>query len=112
MIALQSNASPEPRSLPWFQVRIWHLALLVLLVAVAMIDIETNAPRRPGLVALAAAGYAGYFGVVWLCWRYARRFERSLGLAVLLSLFVTAMAALYLVATAVYIIIEAVYLRG
>lgn len=112
MITSPSNASLSPRFLPWFQVRIWHLALLVLLVAVAMIDIETNAPRQPGLVALAATGYAGYFVVVWLCWLYARRFERSLGLAVLLALFVTAMAAVYLLATAVYLLIEGIYFRG
>ena len=83
------------------------LALLVLLVAVAMIDIESNAPSRPASVTLAAIGYAGYFGSVWLCWLYARRFERSLGLAVLLALFMTAMAAFYLVATAAYIVIDA-----
>jgi hypothetical protein len=111
MVASKSNISISNRFLPWFQVRIWHLALLVLFVAVAMIDIQDHAPRSPELVVLAATGYAGYFVIVWLCWLYARRFERSLGLAVLLAVFMTAMAALFLVATMTYLVIESVYLH-
>jgi hypothetical protein len=110
MVASKSNVCSSIRFLPWFQVRIWHLALLVLLVAVAMIDIQDHRPRSPALLGLAAIGYAGYFVIVWLCWLYARRFERSLGLAVLLAVFVTAMAALFLVATMTYLVIESIYL--
>ena len=49
MVASKSNVCSSNRFLPWFQVRIWHLALLVLLVAVAMIDIQDHRPRSPAL---------------------------------------------------------------
>jgi hypothetical protein len=112
MIVSKSGACLSSRLLPWFQVRIWHLALLVLIVAVAIVDIQDHGPRTPALLALAATGYAGYFLIVWLCWIYARRFERSLGWALLLAVFMTAMAALFLVATVAYLVFERAYLDG
>ncbi len=112
MIASRSNAFSSNQLLPWFQVRIWHLVLVVLIVAMAIFDIRDHRPRTLALFALAAMGYAGYFVMVWLCWLYARRFERSLGLAILLTLYMTAMAALFLVATGVYLVIEHAYLVG
>jgi hypothetical protein len=97
---------------PWFQIRVWHLALLVLIVALAICDIQDHARSEPVLVVLAAAGYAGYFLLVWLTWHYARRFEAALGVPILMAVFMTAMAAFFLVATIVYLVIEYAYLGG
>ena len=97
---------------PWFQMKVWHLALLVLVVALAIVDIQDHARSDPLLVALAAAGYAGYFMIVWLSWLYVRRFEVVLGLPILLGIFMTATATLFLMATIIYIVIEYAYLVG
>jgi hypothetical protein len=95
---------------PWFQIKVWHLALLVMIVALAIVDIQDHARSEPVLIALAAAGYAGYFLIVWLTWLYVRRFEVALGLPVLLGVFMTAMATFFLMATIVYLVIEYAYL--
>ena len=87
---------------PRFQLRVWHLALLVLYVAIATVDIRDQTRREPFLMALATAGFAGYALLGWLGWGRFRRLEsasrrdppRS-------SSYMVAMAAFFLVATAV-----------
>jgi hypothetical protein len=112
MILSNSTSRASRRLAPWFQIKVWHLALLVVIVALATRDIQTHAPTEPVLQLLAAAGYAGYFFLVWLIWQQVRRFEAALGLPVLLAVFMTAIAAFFLMATVVYLVIVCAYLVG
>jgi hypothetical protein len=112
MFSSNSIGRVSGRLTPWFQIKVWHLALLVVIVALATRDIQTHARNEPVLQLLAAAGYAGYFFLVWLIWLKVRRFEAALGLPVLLVVFMTAMAAIFLMATVVYLVIEYAYLVG
>ena len=97
---------PMHRSAPLGQLRVWHLALLVLFVAVAIANIQDQRPPTPGLVALAASGFVLYGLLGWAGWRVAHRFEDRLGPTLLLVLYVAAMAMLFLVATLVYVAVE------
>jgi hypothetical protein len=97
---------------PWFQIKIWHLAMLVAIVALAMCDILDHARNDPVLRVVGAAGYAIYFFLVWLIWLQVRRFEAALGASVLLALFMTAMAAFFFIVTVVYLLFEYAYLGG
>lgn len=93
--------------------RIWHLSLLVLLVAVAIADIQDQRIHEPVLVALAVGGFVLYGVIGWLGWWVARRrLGPRLGTAWLFALYATAMAALFLVATVIYLVIEHVYRAG
>jgi hypothetical protein len=97
---------------PRFQFRVWHLVLLVLFVAVAIVNIQDQRRSEPALIALAAAGFVAYWLLGWAGWRVARRFSARLGPTTLLILYLTAMAALFLVATGIYLVIEYLYLGG
>ena len=100
------------RTSPVFQVRIWHLALLVVYVAVAIVDIQDNRRNEPALIALAAGGFAAYALVGWLSWHCMRRLEHRLGLLAVAIIYMVAMATLFLTATVVYLLMEYAYLRG
>jgi hypothetical protein len=112
MISSNSIGRGSGQLTPWFQIRVWHLALLVLIAALATCDIQTHARNEPALQLLAAAGYGGYFFLAWMIWYHLRRFQAALGLPVLLAVFMTAMAAFFLIATVVYLLIEYTYLVG
>jgi hypothetical protein len=99
-----------PSSRPLAGLRVWHLALLVLFVAVAIRNIQDQGRREPALIALAVAGFVAYGLLGWLGWRLARRFEARIGATALLALYLVAMSALFLVATVVYLLIEYRYL--
>jgi hypothetical protein len=88
-----------------FQLRIWHLALLVLFVAIAIVNIQDQRLEDPRLIALAGAGFVLYWVLGWLGWRLARRFESRLGVTPVLIFYLTAMAGLFLVATGVFLMI-------
>ena len=60
MIDAEPPVSLSPRVWPRFQLRIWHLALLVVFVAVAIVQIQDQRPGEPGLVAIACAGFVLY----------------------------------------------------
>ena len=90
---------PVHQSAPLGQLRVWHLALLVLFVAIAIVNIQDQRPPRPELVALAASGFVLYGFLGWAGWRFARRFEARIGPTLLLVLYLAAMAGLFLVAT-------------
>jgi hypothetical protein len=94
------------------QFRVWHLALLVLFVAVAIVNIQDQGRTELPLVILAATGFVVYGILGWLGWRAARRLEARLGPTLLLVLYLAAMAGFFLVATAVYLVAEHVYLTG
>jgi hypothetical protein len=98
--------------MPWFQFKIWQLALLVVLVAVAIVDVQDHGRREPALVVLAAVGYAAYFLFVWLSWLCVRRYEARLGRTLLVGLYMTAMAVLFLIATVAYLVLEYRYVVG
>ena len=92
--------------------KVWHLVLLVAFTAVAIVDIQDHRLTNPVLIGLAGAGFAAYAVLAWLGWRFARRFETRVGRVVLLGLYLTAMAWLFLIATIIYLLIEHVYLGG
>ena len=94
------------QSAPLGQLRVWHLALLVLFVAIAIANIQDQRPPTRGLVALAASGFVLYGFLGWAGWRLARCFEDRLGPTLLLVLYLAAMAMLFLVATLVYVAVE------
>ena len=94
------------------RLRIWHLALLVLFVAIAIVNIQDQRASEPALIALAAGGFVLYGLLGWVGWRIARRYEARLGLTVLVILYLTAMAGLFLMATIAYLVIEHLYRSG
>jgi len=100
------EARPVHQSAPLGQLRVWHLALLVLFVAIAIANIQDQRPPTPGLVALAVSGFVLYGFLGWAGWRFAHRFEARLGTTLLLVLYLAAMAMLFLVATLVYVAVE------
>ena len=110
----EAQSSPTPkRSVPWYQPRIWHLALLVLFVAIAIVQIQDQRVHEPTLVALAAGGFVLYAiigGIGW--WLARRRLESRLGPMLLIILYAVAMGALFLVATVLYLVIEHAYRNG
>jgi len=97
---------------PLLQVRIWHLALLVLYVAIAIVDIKDQRRIEPPLIGLAAAGFAAYAILCWLGWHGMRRFQHRLGLLVVVIIYTVTMAALFLVATIAYLALEYAYTTG
>ena len=68
--------------------------------------------HEPALIALAAGGFMLYGLIGWIGWWAARRFEARLGPLLLFLLYSVAMAALFLVATAIYLVIEYLYRGG
>ena len=111
-----TEAQPSPparHSASWYQPRIWHLALLVLFVAIAIVQIQDQRVHEPTLIALAAGGFVLYAIIGWIGWWIARRrLESRLGPMLLFILYATAMAALFLVATVIYLVIEHTYRGG
>jgi hypothetical protein len=112
------SESPPPESPPrrpasWYQPRIWHFSVLVLFVAIAIVQIQDQRVHEPSLIALAAGGFLLYGLIGWLGWRAARRrLESRLGPIWLFAIYAIAMAAFFLVATAIYLVIESVYRNG
>jgi hypothetical protein len=112
MTESQSPMSPPRRIPSWAQLRIWHLALLVLFAAIAIADIQDHRVHEPALIALAAGGFMLYGLIGWVGWWASRRFTARLGPLLLFFLYAIAMAALFLAATAIYLVIEHVYRAG
>jgi hypothetical protein len=105
-----SSVSPPPRSASWYQPRVWHLSLLVLFVAIAIAQIQEQRVHEPFLVGLAAGGFVVYGLIGWLSWWTARRrFGSRVKRMWLFVIYATAMGSLFLVATAVYLVIEYAY---
>jgi hypothetical protein len=110
----EAQPSPPPRrGASWYQPRIWHLALLVLFVAIAIVQIQDQRVHEPTLIALAAGGFVLYALIGWIGWWIARRrLESRLGQMLLFVLYAIVMAALFLVATVIYLVIEHAYRGG
>jgi hypothetical protein len=107
-----SSESVRRPALPLVQFRIWHLWLLALFVAMAIVNIRDQGRSEPALVALAAAGFALYGLLAWGAWRIARRLRPRLGTIPVLALYLVGMAGLFLVATVVYLRLEYSFLVG
>ena len=101
---------PIPMTARGSRLKVWHLGLLVAFVALAIADIQDHRRTEPVLIGLASGGFGAYALIAWLGWNFARKFEAKLGKVALLALYLTAMAALFLVATIAYLLIEHVYL--
>jgi hypothetical protein len=95
-----------------FQFRIWNLALMVVYVAIAIVDIQDQRRHEPLLIALAAAGFAAYGLIVWLGWHYIRRWQARLGSMFAVIVYAVAMGAIYLLAAILYLMAESAYLDG
>jgi len=94
------------------QIRLWQLSVLILLVAVAIVDIRDHGRREPVLVGLAAVGYAGFGLLCWLSWHGFRRFSGRLPRLAVLAAYALSMGVTFLIAVIVYLLIEHVYLGG
>jgi hypothetical protein len=95
-----------------FQIHLWELAVLVLYVAIAIVDIQDHGRREPFLIGLAAAGYAGFGLVCWVAWHGMRQLEGRLGAVLLTASYVILMGILFLTAVIAYLLLEFVYLGG
>ena len=108
MTHAKSLTAAHPRA----RFRVWHLWLLALFVAVAIVNIQDQGRSEPALVALAIAGFALYGLLGWGAWLIARRYRARLGTTAALALYLVALAVLFLAATVVYLLIEHAYLVG
>jgi hypothetical protein len=90
----------------------WHLAVVVLYVALAIVDIQDHRRTEPFLVSLAAAGYAGYGLLCWLVWHGLDQFSTRLGRVLRVAVFAVSMGAVFLAAVIAYLLIEYAYLGG
>ena len=106
MSRAEPSPEPSPRAASRVQLRVWHLALLVLFVAIAIVNIQDQRRGEPVLIALASGGFVLYGLLGWLGWRLGRRFEPRL------ALYLVAMAALFLTATVAYLLLEYGYTTG
>ncbi len=97
---------------PFFQFRIWNVALLVVYVAIAIVDIQDQRRNETALIILASAGYAAYGLIVWTAWHCIRRLEARLGLMLAVMVYLVSMGVLYFVATILYLMAEDALLRG
>jgi hypothetical protein len=109
MTAAPVSTPASRRRLPRLQFRVWHLALLVLFVALAIVNIQDQRHSEPALIALASAGFVAYWLLGWLGWRLARRFDVRLGRTPVLILYLIGMSAFFLGATVVYLVVEYAY---
>ena len=100
------------RSSPLGQVRVWHLSLLVLFVAVAIVNIQDQRRTEPFLIGVACGGFVLYALIGWFGWRFARKLEPRLGKTAVIVFYLIALAVLFLVATVMYVMIEIYYLTG
>jgi hypothetical protein len=101
---------PRRRSSSLLRFQIRHLAVLVLLVAVAITDIRSHRPQASALVMIAAAGYAGFVMLCWLIWHVVQRYERQLGRLLATLVYAVTMSVIFMVATLTYLLIESWYL--
>jgi|GEM_PF-2703731 hypothetical protein len=104
--------SSQARFASLVRFRTWHLGLLVLYVAVAIVNIQDQRVTESPLIAIASAGFLAYATIGWLGWKYVQRYEARVGALPLLLLYLVALAVFFLVATHVYLAIEQLYRGG
>jgi hypothetical protein len=92
--------------------RVWHLALLVLFVAVAIRNVQDQGRSEPALIVLAASGFVLYGVIGWLGWRVWNQSAGRLPPTPRVLVYLVGMAGLFLLATVVYLVAEHIYLVG
>jgi hypothetical protein len=110
MSPVQLTVNPASRISSLLQFRIWNLALLVVFVAIAIVDIQDQRPTEPALVALAVAGYTAFGLILWTGWHLIRGLEGRLGSMAAVIVYLLAMGAIDLIATVIYLTAERAYL--
>lgn len=103
-MASDASGSTRPR------LKLWHLAVLVAFVAIAIAQIQAQRRTEPALIALAAIGFVGYAVIGVGAWVASRDLEHKHGRLVALVLFLSFMAGLFFVSTLIYLVIEQRYL--
>ena len=104
--AMASNSLRLPR------LKIWQMSLLVAFAAIAVRNIQDQRMTEPALIALAAVGFIGYGLIGWLGWPATKEIERRLGKPARLSVYLVAMSLLFMLATAIYLVLEFRYRNG
>ncbi|MHC5538185.1 hypothetical protein ACYOEI_08150 [Singulisphaera rosea] len=100
------------RSSPLAGLRVWHLSLLVLFVAIAIVNIQDQRQSEPALIGLASAGFVLYGLIGWGAWRLVRRVGVRWGATSRLVVYLAGMAGFFLVSTYIYIAMEYWYING
>lgn len=93
------------------RLRVWHLGLLVLFVAIAIANIQDQRRREPILLALAAVGFVLYSVFCWAGWMILYRYEPKLGWLWTLIIYLIGISILFLISTLVYLKLEQICLR-
>lgn len=112
MVPRSRSVRREHRTSPLLQLRLWHLALLVLFVAVATVDIRSLRRSELALVVAAAVGYAGFGLLCWAGWHWIGRLRSRLSPVLVFGLYAFTMAGIYWGAVTVYLGLESAYLSG
>jgi len=81
-------------------------------VAIAIVNIQDQAGTRPAMIALACAGFVLYGALGCVGWHLARRAEPRVGTFRMLIIYALAMAALFVLATAIYTTMQVYYMTG
>ncbi len=112
MISAQAEPTARQRIAQWPELKIWHLGLLVLYVAVMMHQILDQRPGSPLLAGLAVFGFVGYAVLGWMGWRIVQVCSARFGAIRSTAFYLIAMALLFLAATWIYLAIEYAYTLG
>src|SRR5262245_22021657 len=89
--------------------RVWHMLVLVVYVAVAIVDLREARTTDPMQIGSLSAGYAGYAALGWAGWVHSRPSRRRADPLPGLVAYLVAMAILFLVAAIVHSMILNVY---
>lgn len=102
----------KPPAPPTAGLRVWHLALLIAFVAIAIRNIQDQRRSEPALIALAVLGFVLYGVIGWLAWGFSLRCAGRIGPTPRLILYLVGMASIFLLATMIYLLAEHIYLIG
>ncbi len=99
--------------------RLWHLTLLPLLVALAYVNVRDQRITDPLWAAVAIAGFVLYGAIAWWLWsravprwagsKVAKVLARKVGVGdrtIAAAAYLVVMAALFLLATWIYVYLE------
>jgi xanthine/uracil permease len=104
--------SQSQASSAYFQMHVWHLSLLTVVVAIAITNIQDQRRSEPALIASAVAGFAFYTFLGWAIWKVLLRFRSRIGTIPFVGIYSVTMSILFLIATIAYLVIEHAYLVG
>jgi len=110
MAAPRSAAAGIRRLSPLTNLRVWHLVVLVVYVAVAIQQMQAQRIGDPLLIGLASFGFVGYGILGWVGWCLARSYADRHGRLQATVIYMIAMACLFLLATIIYLLLEYAHL--